>query len=100
MSDLEIHHPDVYYHFCNGLHVVRRSPREWAGLSSDYVIETCLMRNLKTSGGLTQGSGMTETQRTQWTLSMPVCAEVHNSMQDLSSTKKYSGEQNIDFGPS
>ena len=64
------------------------------------MIEICLMRNLKTSEGLTHGSGMTEMQRNQWTLSMPVYAEVYNSIQDLSSTKKHTGEQNSDFGPS
>ena len=100
MIKLQVSHPDVYYHFCNGLHVIRRSDREWAGLSCDYVIETCLMRNLKTSGGLTHGSGMTETQRNQWTLSRPVCAEVHNAVQELSATRLRTGEQNKDFGPS
>jgi hypothetical protein len=58
------------------------------------------MRNLKTAGGLTHGSGMTETQRNQWTLSMPVCAEVHNTIQEISNTKIRTGEQNKDFGPS
>ena len=46
MNDLETTHPDVYFHFCNGLHVVRRSDRHWAGLSTDLVIEQCLMQNL------------------------------------------------------
>ena len=58
------------------------------------------MQNLKTSGGLTHGSGMTETQRNQWTLSRPVCAEVHNTIQELSATRLRTGEQNKDFGPS
>ena len=100
MMDLENSHPDIYFQFLNGLHVVRRSDRKWAGLSSDYVIETCLMRNLKTAGGLTHGSGMTETQRNQWTLSMPVCAEVHNTIQEITTTNIRTGEQNKDFGPS
>ena len=100
MVKLQVSHPDVYYHFYNGLHVVRRSDREWAGLSCDYVLETCLMRNLKTSGGLTHGSGMTETQRNQWTLSRAVSAEVHNAVQGLTATRLRTGEQNKDFGPS
>ena len=58
------------------------------------------MRNLKTSGGLTHGSGMTETQRSQWTLSRPACAEVHNTIQELSATRLKTGEQSKDFGPS
>ena len=58
MSELENRHPDVYLKFVNGRHVVRRSKKFRAGLSSDFVIEQTLMRSLKTSGGLTHGSGM------------------------------------------
>ena len=72
MQELEMTHPDVHHHFSNGLFVVRRSERLWAGIPSDQVIEQCLMRNLKTSGGLTYGSGMSEEQKT---LSMPFCAQ-------------------------
>ena len=46
-----------------GVHVVRRSNRLRAGLSTDLVIEQVLMRSLKASGGLTRGRGMTERQR-------------------------------------
>lgn len=62
MLDLPNQHPNVQQHFSEGLHVIRRSNRQWAGLSSDLVIEQVLMRSLKTSGGLTRGSGMTENQ--------------------------------------
>ena len=61
---LEQSHPDIHHHFMNGLHIARRSDGQWAGLSCDLVIESCLMRNLKTSGGLTYGSCMSEAQRT------------------------------------
>ena len=53
MVELENRHPDVYMDFVNGRHVVRRSNKFWAGLSSDLVIKETLMRSLKTSGGLT-----------------------------------------------
>ena len=53
------------------------------------------MRNLKTSGELTHGSGMTELQRNIWTLSTPVSAEVHNALQELSGLEKKTGEQNV-----
>ena len=53
-------HPAVYRDFVSGLHVVRRSDRLWAGLSTDLVIEQVLMRSLKASGGLTRGRGFTE----------------------------------------
>ena len=83
MSKLEDEHPDVYRHFLQGLHTVRRSNCLWAGLSTDLVIEQVLMRTLKTSGGLTRGRGMTEQQRLTWVMAMPVCAEVNRVMQDL-----------------
>ena len=43
-SNLQGEHPDVYQHFKEGLHVVRRSDRQWGGLSSDRIIEQVLMR--------------------------------------------------------
>ena len=39
MSQLKTEHPDVHHHFEKGLHVVRRSDREWAGLSTDLIVE-------------------------------------------------------------
>ena len=60
MSSLRDDHPVVYRDFVSGFHVVRRSDRLWAGLSTDLVIEQVLMRSLKTSGGLTRGRGFTE----------------------------------------
>ena len=60
MSELKNGHPDLYLKFVNGRHVVRRSNTFWAGLSSDLVIEQTLMRSFKTSGGLTNGSGINE----------------------------------------
>ena len=52
--------------------------------STDLIIEQVLIRSLKTSGGLTRGRGMTEQQRTIWTLAMPKCAEINHTMQELS----------------
>ena len=83
MSELENRHSDVYLKFVNGRHVVRRSNKFWVGLSSDRVIEQTLMRSLKTSVGLTHGSGMNEEQRSLWTMSMPVTAMYNMAMQDL-----------------
>ena len=97
MSHLEIDHPEVYQHFQNGLHVIRRSERYWAGLSTDLVIEQVLMRNMKTSGGLTRGRGMTEQQRVIWSLALPACAEVNRAMQELTGVLFNSGEQNQDM---
>jgi hypothetical protein len=97
MSNLETQHPDVQRNFNKGLHVIRRSNRLWAGLSSDLVIEQVLMRSLKTSGGLTQGRGMTERQRLLWLLSRSACAEVNQAMQELTGVNYNTGEQNKDM---
>ena len=83
MSHLQEDHPEVYQHFQDGLHVIKRSDHYWAGLSSDLVIEQVLMRSMNTSGGLTRGRGMTELQRVIWSLAMPACAEVNRAMQKL-----------------
>ena len=56
----------------------------------------CLMRNLKTTGGLTYGSGMTELQQNILTLSTPISAEVYNALQELSALEK-NGEQNLEM---
>ncbi|MCG8032822.1 MAG: hypothetical protein JAZ03_11695, partial [Candidatus Thiodiazotropha taylori] len=61
MQALPETHPELYDKFTQGFHVVRRSDRYWAGLSTDLIIEQVLMRSVKTSGGLTRGRGMTET---------------------------------------
>ena len=86
MYDLIKINPDIHQHILRGLFVVHRSDREWGGIPTDQIIEQCLMRNLKTSGGLTHGRGLTEQQRNIWTLSMPVCAEVNQSTQKIAKT--------------
>jgi hypothetical protein len=96
MSDLPETHPDVYKKFDEGYHVVRRSDRYWAGLSTDLIIEQVLMRSLKTCGGLTRGKGMTETQRLLWVLSMPACAHINEVMQKLTGVLYQTSEQHRD----
>ncbi|CAH3149612.1 unnamed protein product, partial [Porites lobata] len=85
MLELNSKHADVLELFKKGFHVIRRSDRFWAGLSSDLVIEQVLMRSVKSSGGLTHGRGMAESQRTQWLLSMPACASISSAMQEFTS---------------
>ena len=63
MMALKDTHPKVYQDYQEGHHVFQRSDRYWAGLSQDLVIEQVLMRSLKTSGGLTRGTGFGERQR-------------------------------------
>ncbi len=92
MSHLQDEQPEVYHH------VVRRTDRYWAGLSSVLVvIEQVLMRSMKTSGGLTRGRGMTEQQRLIWLLSMPACAEINRVMLELTGVSYSTSEQNKDM---
>jgi hypothetical protein len=93
MSKLEASHPEVYRHFMNGLHVVRRSDRFLGGFSSDLIIEQVLMRSVKSTGGLTRGHGMTEQQRNIWLLSMPACADISSSMQEFTAVSYETSEQ-------
>ena len=72
--------------------------RYWAGLSQDLVIEQVLMRSLKTSGGLTRGTGFGERQRLVWLLSMPACAEINSAMQTLSGFTLTTSEQHKETG--
>ncbi|KAK3709221.1 hypothetical protein QZH41_004579 [Actinostola sp. cb2023] len=96
MQELEKTHNDVNKAFQDGFHVVRRSDRYWAGLSTDLIIEQVLMHSVKTTGELTRGRGMTETQRLVWLMSMPACAEVNSAMQSLTGVYYQTSKQHKD----
>ena len=100
MQKLPKEHPDVFVKFTEGHHVMRRTDRHWAGLSSDHVIEQVLMRSVKSCGGLTRGRGMAEAQRAQWILSMPACAEMNSAMNDITETGYVTSEQHKEAGTS
>ena len=97
MLELEQTHPNLDAAFKSGLHIVRRSDRYWCGLSTDLVIEQALMRSIKSIGGLTRGRGLTETQRAQWLLSMPHCAEMNQAMQ-ITDVNYQTSEQHKEMG--
>jgi len=83
MYALKDDNPEVHQKFYSGVHVIRRSSQYWAGLGSDLVIEQTLMRSLKSQGGLTRGSGMSELQRTVWAMSSTVSSAYNLTMQEL-----------------
>ena len=93
MNELDVKQPIIHEKFMQGLHVVRRTNQYWAGLGSDLVIEQTLMRSLKTAGGLTHGSEMTEEQHTLWTLSRPVTSAYKNVMQEFINRTYSTSEQ-------
>ena len=80
--------------------MVRQSDRQYGGLSPDLIIEQCYMGTIKTSGGLTRGSGFTENMCNIWVLSRAACARVNESMQELTNMYQIIGEQNRDIAPS
>ncbi|CAG2218584.1 Kinesin heavy chain,Kinesin-like protein KIN-14Q,Kinesin-like protein KIF18B,Kinesin-like protein KIF3B,Kinesin-like protein KIN-12D,Kinesin-like protein KIN-7I,Chromosome-associated kinesin KIF4,Kinesin-like protein KIN-12B,Kinesin-like protein KIN-12E,Kinesin-like protein 5,Kinesin-II 85 kDa subunit,Kinesin-II 95 kDa subunit,Kinesin-like protein KIF15-A,Kinesin-related protein 3,Kinesin-like protein unc-104,Kinesin-like protein KIF18A,Kinesin-like protein KIN-14P,Kinesin-1 heavy chain,Kinesin-like protei len=100
MECLKEHNAEVAALFEAGYHVIRRTDQYWAGISSDLAIEQALMRSIKTTGGLTRGRGMSESQRALWILSMPDCAEVNNAMMSFTGTKFYSSDQHKEDGVS
>ena len=51
------------------------------------------MRSVKYVGGLTRGHGMSETQRAQWLLSMPACADINNAMQEITGHRYETSDQ-------
>ncbi|KAK6167144.1 hypothetical protein SNE40_021241 [Patella caerulea] len=51
------------------------------------------MRALKTSGGLTRGSNMTEKQIALWTMSAPVCSQYNQAMQEFTGKMFETSEQ-------
>ena len=83
MQTLEQDHPSVFHRFMNGLHVFRHTDQYWAGLGCGLVIKQALMRSLKTTGGLTRGSGMSNHQRALWTMSVPVSSTYSEAMQNF-----------------
>ena len=87
----------MYQKLIDGFYVVRRNERKWAGLSTDLVLEQVLMRNMKTSGVLKRGRGMTEQQRLIRLLLVPVCAEMNLAMLDLTGICYSTSEQNVDI---
>jgi len=93
MRFLETSNPEVFHKFKKGLYVSRRANHYWAGVGSDLLIEQTLMRSLKTTGGLTRGSGMTEHQRAVWTMSAPISSSYNYAMQEFNNTVYTTSEQ-------
>ena len=101
MVDLENTHPWLHQKFSEeGLFVVRRSDRFWAGLWPDLTIEQVMIRSLKSRGGLTRGSGFTESVRTLWIYSMHATAGYHDALSTLTKNQNKTSDQHQDLGKS
>ena len=79
---------------------MRRSDKYWAGLWSDLIIEQCLMRSLKSRGGVTRGRGITDSVKLLWVSSMRRCAGIHDAMGNLTQQRHRSSEQHVELGSS
>ena len=101
MLELRTKFPWVYSNFSeHGYHTVRRSDKSWAGLWSDLIIEQCLMRSLKSRGGVTRGRGITDSVKLLWVSSMHRCAGIHDAMGNLTQQRHRSSEQHVELGSS
>ena len=97
MSQFETKHPDAYKKFQLGYHVIQYTNKSWVGFGSDVAIEQTLMRSLKSSGGATHGSEMTEEQRFLWTMSSQVCSAYNFAMSDFNKRAFSASEQHKDL---
>ena len=98
MSDLAAKNSKGFQNFKSGGFVVRRSERHWTGLTCDLTIEQVLMRSLKTTGGLTRGTGLSDVQRSIWLLSKPVCSNYSLQMEDNIGILHSTSEQHKSIG--
>ena len=99
MSVLEKRMPASEYEYFTkkGGFTIRRTHKMWAGIWSDMTIEQVLMRQLKVSGGLTHGRGMTDNATTQWVASLPACTELINQFEEFCDVAFLSGEQHVEL---
>lgn len=100
LNNLEQTNSEVWQYFKARGFVARRSERHWAGLPCDLTIEQALMRSLKTSGGLTRGTGFSDVQRSIWVLSKPVCSNYIQQMEESTGILYATSEQHKTLGTS
>ena len=100
MHALKDDNPEVHQKFHSGFHVIRRSSQYQSGLGSDLVIEQTLMRSLKSQGGLTRRSVMSEHQRTVWAMLSPVSSLYNLAMQNLTEISYITSEQHKELAAS
>ena len=99
MQSLQFDHPSLYEKYCKfGYHCIRRSDRFWADLWPDLVIERCMMRALKSRGGLIHGRGMATRTRDLWVSTMHECATVHAAMGMATNQHHTTSQQHIECG--
>ena len=76
MSDEE-----YYQFFIEGRAVIRRLMQNGGGNEADKCIEECLMRIIKSKGGLTCGRGITDSTMERFTASLPATVPICESLE-------------------
>ena len=86
MSTLETNYPNLFKKYIDGNHILRRNNFKcWGGIHIDQGIKQTLMRDLKFEVGLTRGRGFNSVQRNLFVFLRPLCAEVTDAIEKLSS---------------
>ncbi|GFO49178.1 endoglucanase [Plakobranchus ocellatus] len=55
---------------------------------------------MKSVGGLARGRGMGDSQRTQWLLSRPACADINSAMQEVTGSENTTSGQHAESSQS
>ena len=80
-----------------GYFTIRRADSFWGGNFSDQTIEQFLMRQLKTSGGMTHGRGITDSSLAKWVHALPRCVPICNELEQFTGVHTGTSEQHKDL---
>ncbi|CAC5381252.1 unnamed protein product [Mytilus coruscus] len=93
--------PRLSPHTKGSHHVIRRSDKFWAGLSSDLVIEQVLMRSLKTTGGMTSRKRYVRGSASPMDfIYARLLAEMNNALQEFTGVNYGTSDQHKEGGES
>ena len=80
----------------SGFFTIRSSEKSWSGIFADMTIEQVLMKSMKTSCGLTNGHGISDSVIAKWILSTTALTEVCNEMEKFCYVSSDTSEQHVD----
>ena len=81
----------------SGYFTIRRSEHFWGGNFTDQTIEQELMRFLKTSGGMTQGSGITDSSLMKWVHALQHTIPICDALEKFTGTHATTSDQHKDL---
>ena len=83
MNELPEKYPWLYEQFISGKHSVSRTGKNWSSVPTDLSIEQSLNCSIKSQGGLTRGSGFSESVRNLWILCLSYLARLDNVLSEF-----------------